>query len=175
MSKKSAWDMNPDDLDSIDRQFAKDASKKVLQDKPTETGIVGRQRKAYTESDARDPFRLNGHEILGFSPLDYMQKNTTPTSVVLSPFSKLSTYVRSKLDPNSPSMTQLASREVDEYLSIVGLTFMVEQFGYEKVLERYSVDEIERVLVSLNGLQKRINNSQMALQGLLLSNAKNNR
>ncbi|WP_305845265.1 hypothetical protein [Photobacterium leiognathi] len=175
MANKDAWDnLDDDNFEEINRKLQKKAASEVKSAQPTETGITTRQRRTYTEENARDPFSLSGHEILGFNPLDYMQKNTTPTSVVLSQFAKLATYTRSKLDPNSPAMTQLASREMDEYLSVVGLSFLVDEFGYDKVLDRYSVEEIERVLAALNKIQQRINNSQSSLQRLLLSSAKRN-
>lgn len=167
--KKSAWTAFPEDDAEFNSELDKTARKAVRDAAAEETGGLTK-RRTYTEDDARDPFSLTGHSVLKFLPVDYMQKNNKPTPLILSPFAKLTTHSRSKLDARSTTFSQLASSEIDRYLSVLGFSYLVRQFGVERVLKRYSHDEVERVLQATNEIQSQMADAQTALQKVLLSN-----
>lgn len=167
--KVSAFSKFSDDDADFQSKVNKVVRQTVNNAAAKETGGLTK-RRSYTEDDARDPLSLPGHSVLKFLPVDYMQKNNKPTPLILSPFAKLATHSRSKLDARSTTFSQLASSEIDRYLSVLGFSYLVRQFGVERVLERYSHNEVERVLQAVNEIQSQMTEAQSALQKVLLSN-----
>ena len=159
---------NDDDAD-FQSKVDKIARQTVQAAAAVETGGLTK-RRSYTEDDARDPLGLSGHTVLNFIPMDYMQKNNKPTPLIISPFAKLTTHSRSKLDARSTTFSQLASSEIDQYLSVLGFSYLVRQFGVERVLKRYSHTEVERVLQATSKIQSQMAEAQSALQKVLLLN-----
>ncbi|WP_318441831.1 hypothetical protein [Photobacterium leiognathi] len=147
------------------------AAKKAVNDnvsKVAETGL--RKRNTYSDQEIKNPLTLAGHTVLGFTGMDYMQKNGKVTNLVLSPFARLTAMSRAKLGNIQSTFSQQSSREFDQYLSMIGFTFLVEHFGAERALERFTRSEVERILEATNDIQQHVTKAQAAIQELLLSN-----
>lgn len=154
-----------------DEELFKAAKKAVKENvgKVSETGGL-RKRTTYSDDEIKDPLSLAGHEALSFTGMDYMQKNGKVTNLILSPFAKVTAMSRAKLSDVTATFSQQSSRELDQYLSVLGFTFLVEHFGVERALERFSRTEVERILSATNDIQNQMNKAQTAIQEVLLSN-----
>ncbi|PSU40430.1 hypothetical protein CTM97_15600 [Photobacterium phosphoreum] len=170
MAKNSMFDTEANDQTD---ELLKRAAKKAVENNVKQVQETGglRKRTTYSDDEIRDPLSLVGHEALSYTGMDYMQKNGKVTNLIMSPFAKVTAMSRAKLSDVTATFSQQTSREFDQYMSILGFTFLVEHFGAERALERFTRTEVERILSATNDIQNQMTRAQMAIQEVLLSNA----